>query len=222
MSDAARPPKADRAGESLFAAEAAYADSIFRTILGDSEGCMSALRRSLSYAPTYAPAILALGTAEYQLRRFSRGRRLLFSLLGLPRDIEDITEIIDKAGNFLIQSSRYSEGLALYRQAAARYPRVGVFQQGIGCCAGHESLRKEAISASRAALALEPKNQRFVNDLGWTLYEAGRFQEAFTVLKRAVAMDTKDALAAENLRICVKHLRTRPARSRARTTKGLM
>lgn len=216
MSDAARPAKVGRPEESLFAAEAAYADSIFRSMLGDSEGCVKALRRSLSCVATYAPAILALGTAEYQLRHFAQGRRLLFSLLALPGDTKDIVEIIDKAGDFLIQSSRYSEGLAFYRQAAARYPHVGVFQQGIGCCAGHEALCEEAISASRAALALEPDNQRFVNDLGWTLYEAGRFQEALAVLQRAVAMDKKDALAAENLKICSKRLRARPARSRKR------
>ena len=35
--------------ESLFAAEAAYADSIFRFALGDSHGCINALRRSLEF-----------------------------------------------------------------------------------------------------------------------------------------------------------------------------
>ena len=70
---------------------------------------------------------------------------------------------------------------------------------------------------SRAAeLALEPGNQRFVNDLGWCLYEAGLLQEAFTVLKGAVAMDKKDALAAENLRICSSRIKARSARGRSR------
>jgi hypothetical protein len=52
---------------SLFAAEAAYADSIFRGALGDSQGCIDALRRSIECMPTYAPALLSLGTVEYQL-----------------------------------------------------------------------------------------------------------------------------------------------------------
>ena len=202
MSDAARPPKADRAIRRGSAASALRQEAADRA----GEGCVKALRRSLSCSPTYAPAILALGTAEYQLRRHAQGRRLLFSLLALPRDTKDIVELIDKAGDFFIQASRYSEGLALYRQAAARYPRVGVFRQGIGCCAGHEGLRAEATRASRAALALEPGNQRFVNDLGWTLCEAGRLQEACAVLRKAVDMDKKDALAAENLKICLRRM----------------
>ncbi|MFA6434887.1 MAG: tetratricopeptide repeat protein [Elusimicrobiales bacterium] len=198
----------------LFAAEAAYADSIFRSVLRDGSGCVDALRRSLEYAPAYAPAILALGSVEYQLGHRIKGRRLLFSLLDLPDNTEDLFEIIDKAGDFLIQSHRYSEGLAFYRQAAARYPKVAVFHQGVGCCAGHKGVHEEAIRASRAALAIEPDNQRLVNDLGWSLCEAGRLDEAFTVLKNAVSMDKKNALAAENLKVCASHMKARTSRRR--------
>ncbi len=42
--------------------------------------------------------------------------------------------------------------------------------------------RDEAISAAQAALALEPNNQGVVNDLGRSLFEAGRFDEAREVL----------------------------------------
>ena len=69
-----------------------------------------------------------------------------------------MTEIIDEAGDFLIQAERYAEGLDLFRRAAERFPRVAVFQQGIGCCAGHLDLHEDAIAASRAALDLEPEN----------------------------------------------------------------
>ncbi len=79
---------------------------------------------------------------------------------------------------------------------------MAVFQQGVGCCAGHEGLHDEAIAASRRALELEPSNQKFMNDLGWSLYDAGQGDEARTVLERAVDMDPQDELAAENLRIC--------------------
>ena len=44
-------------------------------------------------------------------------------------------------------------------------------------------------------MELEPDNQRFVNDLGWTLYLSGSLQEARAMLERAVAMDPTDELA---------------------------
>lgn len=189
--------------ESLFAAEAAYADSIFRIALGDSHGCINALRRSLEFMPTYAPALLSLGTAEYQLGHRAKGWDFFLKLFELPDDTKDLCVIIDKAGDFLIQLGRYEDGLALYRRAATRFPGAAVLHQGLSCCAGHQGLHKEAITASRAALALEPDNQKFVNDLGWSLYQAGSIEDARTVLERAVAMDKTDKLAAENLRICM-------------------
>jgi len=189
--------------ESLFAAEAAYAESIFRAALGDSQSCIDTLRRSLEFMPTYAPALLSLGTVEYQLGHQAKGWNLFMKLFDLPDDTKDVCVIIDKAGDFLIQLGRYEDGLALYRRAATRFPRTAVLHQGLGCCAGHQGLHSEAISASRVALALEPDNQKFVNDLGWSLYQAGSIEEARTLLGRAVSMDKNDKLAAENLRICM-------------------
>ncbi len=189
-------------GWRLFNAEGAYAESIVRSALGDGEGCIAALEHSLRMLPTYAPAILAMGSVEYQRGRRARGRRLFLSLLDQADGTPDLCEIVDKAGDFLIQRGAYADGLELYRRAATRFPKTAVFHQGIGCCAGHEGHHEEAIAASRAALALEPDNQKFVNDLGWSLYQAGAMDEARAVLERAVAMDPADELAAENLRIC--------------------
>lgn len=205
-----------RATGSLLAAESAYAQSIVQYALGDVAESIESLRRSYAALPTYAPAILGLGSVEYQLGRRAKGRKLLFSLLDLPEETLDLCEIVDQAGDFLIQSGRYAEGLSLYRLAAARFPRYAIFHQGIGCCAGHQNLHDEAVAASREAVRLEPQNQKFVNDLGWTLHQAGQTEEALTTLERAAAMDAGDELAAENLRICRSSLKASPRRRPAR------
>ena len=115
--------------------------------------------------------------------------------------LEGVLEI-DTAGDFLIQAGYYADGLELYRAAAMRFPDHAALHQGVGCCAGHEGRHDEAIAASKAALALDPENQKYVNDLGWSLFEADLLVEARQVLKRAVAMDPSDDLARENLRYC--------------------
>jgi Flp pilus assembly protein TadD len=204
-----RKRSAFSAGE--FAAEAAYADSIFREAIGDMQGSMEALRRALEFKPDYAPAVLSLGSVEYQLGHRAEGRKLLLSLLSMQQS--DWMEIVDKAGTFLIHSKRYADGLELYRAAAERCPDVGVFHQGIGCCADHLGCHEEALEASRRAVELEPDNQRFVNDLGWTLYLSGSLQEARAMLERAVAMDPTDELARENLRFCDAKLARRLRKS---------
>lgn len=213
-----RPGKTrrDPGGWRRLAAEAAYADSMLKSALGDGRGCIEALEQALEAVPNYAPALLSLGSVEYQRRRRARGRRLFLSLLELPAKTPDLAVIIDKAGDFLIERGRYDHGLELYRRAAARFPRVASFHQGLGCCAGHEGRHEEAVAASRAALALEPNNQKLVNDLGWSLYQAGLPDEARRVLERAVAMDPSDPLAAENLRLCTRKVHPAGLRPGAR------
>lgn len=185
-----------------FNAEAAYADSIFRLALGDLEGSIECLQQAIDLMPTYAPAILSMGSVEYQRDRRSEGRKLFLKLLTLPNDTEDLCEIVDEAGTFLIQIGEYTDGLELYRKALTCLGDVAVFYQGLGCCAGHKDLHEEAVQASRRAVELEPQSQQFVNDLGWSLLEAGDLIEAKETLERAVEMDPQDELARENLRRC--------------------
>jgi tetratricopeptide (TPR) repeat protein len=206
-------PKATRA-EGQFYAEAAYADSIFKDALGDSEGSIAALKRALEAMPTYAPAILGMGSVEYQLGRIAEGRELFQSLLSLPEDNTDICEIdicevIDKAGTFLTRMGEYEDGLALYRKAVEKFPDVAVLFDGLGYCAGHAGLHDEAVSAHQRALELEPENQKLVNNLGWALLQAGRLKQAKETLERAVGMDPTDELAVENLGFCTQEIARR-------------
>jgi len=191
---------------SRFQAEAEYADSFLKTAFGDQDGMIAALRRSREADPSFSAGALALGSVEYQLGNHDAGRALLLELLEHEDDDGDLAETIDAAGDFLIIIENYADGLVLYRGAVGRFPEVAVMHQGRGCCAGHKGLHEEAVEASRAALALEPDNQKFVNDLGWCLVEAGRLEEARDVLARAVAMDPADERARNNLAIYEKAL----------------
>jgi Flp pilus assembly protein TadD len=174
--------------------------------LGDSEGSIASLKRAFEAMPTYAPAILSMGSVEYQTGRIAEGRKLFQSLLSLPKNTKDICEIIDEAGTFLTRIGAYEDGTAIYRAAVKRYPDVATLFQGLGYCASKAGLHEEAVSAGRRAVELEPGNQKLVNDLGWTLFLAGRLMQAKETLERAVSMDPGDPLAAENLRFCTEQI----------------
>jgi Flp pilus assembly protein TadD len=186
----------------LFSAEAEYAESMVQSSLGNAEASVAALKRSLACKPDYAPALMSVGSVEYQLGRRAKGRKLFLTLLSLPKNTPDIITVIDEAGEFLIQMRNYRDGLDLYRAAAARFPKTAVLHQGIGCCAAHERFFDEAIAASQRAFNLEPCNQELANDLGYSLYEAGRLEEAQKLLEKAVAMDPANELARTNLSLC--------------------
>jgi len=205
----------DEPGARLFMAEAAYAQSIVQSALGDLDACIASLEQSLEHVPTYAPAILALGSIDYQLDDLEQGRRRLFSLLDLAdheqeKGAPDLAEILDLAGDFLISRSDYRDGFELYRRATDRFPDIAALHQGLCLCAGKQGHQDIALAAAEAALALEPDNQELINDMGWTLYERGEPDRALPFLQRAVELDPQDGLAAENLRICCEALEEQP------------
>jgi protein O-GlcNAc transferase len=197
-----RNEKESKGSERLFKAEMAYSESVFRQAIGDMEASIAAAERALEIKPDYAPAVLTMGSIEFQRGRPDEGARLFSTLLSLPDESGDLWNIIDKAGDFLIQEERYEEGLELYKAAVERFSERAVLYQGLGCCAGHLELFDMAIDASQRAVDLEPDNQKLINDLGWSLFQAGRLDEAEEILSKAVAMDSKDELARENLRFC--------------------
>jgi Flp pilus assembly protein TadD len=174
--------------------------------LGSTKRSVASLKRALKLKPDYPPAVLTMGSIEYQRGRRSKGRSLFLSLLSLPENDCDIRHIIDTAGSFLIRSRQYSDGLDLYQGAVERFADRANLYQGLGCCAAHEGFHDEAITAYEKALALDPNSQELTNDLGWSLYESGRLESAREVLLRAVSMDSSDELARENLRICQQAL----------------
>jgi tetratricopeptide (TPR) repeat protein len=200
--DSKRSKKKTKEELRLFEAEAAYAESIFYESIGDMKSSIAAAGRALRLKPDYAPALLTMGSIEYQRGRPDQGARLFSALLLVSDESGDLWEMIDKAGDFLIQVQRYEEGFKLYQAAVERFSQRAVLYQGLGCCAGHRGLFEKAIEASQRALELEPDNQKLCNDLGWSLFQAGRLKEAENVLLQAIAMDPSDALARENLRLC--------------------
>jgi tetratricopeptide (TPR) repeat protein len=195
-------PEDPAEAERLFEAEAAYAESIFLETLGNTAGSIEAAERAMEWKPDYPPAVLTMGSIEYQRGSPELGRRLFQSLLALPDDSGDLWEVLDGAGDFLIQERRYADGLELYREACRRFPDRPSLQQGLACCAGHEGMFDLSIEAARRASELEPDRATLVSDLGWSLCQAGRLEEAEETLLRAVALDPTDELARENLRHC--------------------
>ena len=105
------------------------------------------------------------------------------------------------------QRQFYAE--AEYRAAVSRFPRDAALFQGLGNCAGNAGLHEEAVTANQRALELEQDNQKLVNDLGWTLFQAGLVMRARETLERAVAMGPSDGLARENLRFCAQEISRR-------------
>jgi tetratricopeptide (TPR) repeat protein len=147
---------------------------------------------ALAIDPLYAPAILTVGSIEYQLGRVEEAMKLFLTLATLAKDEEDLEIIIDKAGDFLIDQDDYENALALYSAAEKAYPDEVVYLNGSGYCLGKLGRYKDSVEKLRRADALEPDNYKHLNDLGYSLLEAGRFVEAEEILKKSISLAPPD------------------------------
>jgi tetratricopeptide (TPR) repeat protein len=142
----------------------------------------------LAIDPEYAPAMLTVGSLEYQYGRVDEAMALFLKLTTLPPDTEDLTKIIDKAGEFLIDQDDHVKAGELYAAAARAYPEVALYHVGLGYCVAETGRMKESVAHHRRAVELEPNNYLHLNDLGYSLLLAGQYDEAETVLERAVEL----------------------------------
>jgi tetratricopeptide (TPR) repeat protein len=155
---------------------------------------------ALAVDPLFAPAILTVGSIEYQLGRHDEAMELFFTLTTLAPDEPDLSIIIDKAGQFLLDEEDYENARELYAAAERAFPDVAVYPAGLSYCLGRLQLHEEAIAKARRAVELEPVNHIHLNDLGWTLYQAGCLEEAEATLEKSVRLAPPDyELARKNL-----------------------
>ena len=142
----------------------------------------------LAIDPEYAPAMLTVGSLEYQYGRVEEAMSLFLKLTTLPTDTEDLVEIIDRAGDFLIDQNDYINADKLYAAATLAYPKVATYHVGRGYCAAQSGRVEESVAHHRRAVELAPNNYIHLNDLGYSLLEAGHYDEAEGVLLRAVQL----------------------------------
>lgn len=143
---------------------------------------------ALAIDPLYAPALLTVGSIEYQLGRVEEGFELLMRLTTLPDDEPDLHTIIDKAGDCMLDEQDFESALKLWQAASNRFPDVALHHIGLCFCHGKLGHHAEAVAHARRADELEPDNPEHLNDLGWSLFEAGRLEDAEQILRRAIAL----------------------------------
>jgi tetratricopeptide (TPR) repeat protein len=153
---------------------------------------------ALAIDPLCAPAILTVGSVEYQLGRIEDAMGLFLALPDLLPETEDLHEIIGEAGDFLLDHDDYRNAKALCALAVEKHPKAALFHDGLSYCAYKLGEMDEAIAHARRAVELRPADHVYLNDLGWILWKAGHLDEAEEVLLKAVAASPPDDPLARN------------------------
>jgi tetratricopeptide (TPR) repeat protein len=89
---------------------------------------------ALAIDPTYAPAMLTVGSMEFQLGRRDEAIGLFHGLLKLPTDTPQLEVIVDKAGEYLLSEKDYDRAVDFYAAASAIFPTSTAILGGWGLC----------------------------------------------------------------------------------------
>lgn len=167
---------------------------------------------ALAIDPLFAPALLTVGSIEYQLGREDAAMELFLTLTTLPDDEPELVEIVEKATGFLADAGDYENTLRLYEAAAAASPHAATYWSGCGYGLGKLGRFEEAIAANRCAVELEPTNATWRSDLAWSLAEDGQLAEARSLLLQAIEMSPDGhELARNNLEWVEQRIRDEAA-----------
>lgn len=143
---------------------------------------------ALAIDPEYAPALLTVGCGEHGCGRKEEGMRLLLQLTQLSPDTKDWIEIIDKAGQALMDTGDAASTCRLYEAALKARPAEPDFIIGLGWALCRAGKQAEALPYLERAVANAPNNYSVLNDYGWGLAELGRFAEAQKALEKAIQL----------------------------------
>ena len=103
---------------------------------------------ALAIDPLFAPALLTVGSVEYQSGREKQAMEMFTRLTTLPPDEPDLPETIDKAGDFLLDEEDFEAARDLYAAAEKAHPDVAVYP--IGFCFSLEPLGITVTDATRS------------------------------------------------------------------------
>ena len=133
-----------RSKAALFNYDASVASDIFQEAMGglpgaevspgkDNPGWGAAI--ALAIDPACAPAMLTVGSVEYQFGRLEEAMILFLALAALPGNTKELPEIIDEVGDFLLGQQDYTRARALYAEAAWHHETVPLYHNALGYCA---------------------------------------------------------------------------------------
>jgi tetratricopeptide (TPR) repeat protein len=171
--DYARKPATKR----RTAAEWVYDESIGNSLFGAALARLQGERlpapgwppgfAALAIDPDYAPALLTVGCYEHGCGRKAESMRLLLQLRQLPPNTADWVEIIDKAGQSLMDAGDAAGTGHLYEAALAASPGKQEFIIGLGWALCRAGKQQEALPWLERAVAIAPDNYSVLNDYGW-------------------------------------------------------
>jgi Flp pilus assembly protein TadD len=163
-------------------------------------GCAAALVAACAAAPTRAPDAYGArkGLAQELFRRGDRAAA--FPIVnGLHHDDPRDPEVLAMRGVIYREQGLAREAEADFEEALRARSDYAYAHSSLAILCEQQGKTREALDHHRRAAELEPTNQGYLNNLGFSLFAHGRAREALPVLHQALRLDPTNVRIRNNL-----------------------
>ena len=154
---------------------------------------------ALAIDPDFGPALLSVGSGAYLIGRTDECMEHFYHLASLPEEEEELDKMIEKAADFLRDRGDLDKSIDLVLFASKKHLEKAIYHDLLSYYYGKSKEHNLAVEHGQLAVKMEPNNHEFLSNLGWSLIEAGDYDEAEKVLNKAVKLAPDYEYATGNL-----------------------
>ncbi len=164
---------------------------------GDVAGGVAVVEALRAGAPKDVPVLLEVAGFYQKARKLPEAEQALRSARTQdPRNVR----VLFALGANLERQKRHDDADQAFREALAIEPESAPILNYLGYMNADRGVKvTEALGMIEKAVGLDPESSAYLDSLGWAYFRLGRFEEAETTLRRALAKDGKNAVMLDHL-----------------------
>ena len=177
---------------------------------GKLDEAAAAFQKALALHPDNLGYRFGVGLAQQRQKQWTEAIQTFRALVEkAQKETPFYIDALFSLGSSLERAGHFDEAVATFQKLINLAPQHAEALNYLGYMfaeKGIQSRLEEAEGLVKRALALDPDNGAFLDSLGWTYYQMGRYQEAEELLDRAIQAELRRKADGESISVIYDHI----------------
>jgi tetratricopeptide (TPR) repeat protein len=177
---------------------------------GKLDEAAAALQKALALAPDNLGYRFGVGLVQQRQKQWTEAIQTFRALSEkAPKETPLYVDALFSLGSSLERAGRFDESVTVFQKLINLVPQHAEALNYLGYMFAEKGMRprlEEAESLVKRALAIDPDNGAFLDSLGWTYYQLGRYQDSEELLDRAIQAELGRKADGESIAVIYDHI----------------
>jgi tetratricopeptide (TPR) repeat protein len=168
----------------------------------------AAFQKALALQPDNLGYRFGVGLVQQRQKRWEEAIQTFRALADkAQKETPFYIDALFSLGSSLERAGRFDESVAVFQKLINLAPQHAEALNYLGYMFAEKGIRlEEAEGLVKRALALDQDNGAFIDSLGWTYYQMGRYKEAGELLDRAIQAELRRKADGESVSVIWDHI----------------